>query len=254
MTIITTKLIFLCIAGFFAAFVDSIAGGGGIISLPAFLISGVPPHLALGTNKFSSSCASLASSLKFAKSGKVDTKILKFLVPFTFIGAIIGTNVVLIVNTKYLNSIVLTLLILVSIYSLFSKSVGMEDNFKCLTKKSLFLGMLFAACLGFYDGFFGPGTGSFLIFGLIYIYNFDFVRSAGNGKVLNFVSNITSLIVFIINGQINYSLGIPVAICMILGARIGTRLALSRGANLIKPIFITISLCLAVKMIYGIVH
>jgi len=113
--------------------------------------------------------------------------------------------------------------------------------------------MLLALSMGFYDGFFGPGTGSFLIFGLIYIYGFDFVRAGGNGKVLNFVSNITSLVMFAISKQIDYKIGIPVAIFMILGAKFGTKIALTKGAKLMKPIFVTMSLAVAVKMLYGVI-
>lgn len=249
----TMNLIFLCVAGFLAAFIDSIAGGGGIISVPAFLLAGVPPHIALGTNKFSSSCASFTSSLKFAQSGKVDFNIIKLLAPFTLVGAVLGVNTVLSIDAKYVNTIVLILLLLVGAYSLFSKTIGMEDNFKGLQKKNIFLGMFLALCLGFYDGFFGPGTGSFLIFGLIYIYGFDFVRAGGNAKVLNFVSNITSLVMFAISKQIDYKIGIPVAIFMVLGAKFGTKIALTKGAKLMKPIFVTMSLAVAVKMLYGII-
>ncbi len=164
------SLLFLCFAGFIAAFVDSIACGGGIISVPAFLFAGVPAHIALGTNKFSSTFASLSSSIKFMTSGKIDFKIVKFLFPFTLIGAILGVNTVLMIDTRYLNTIVLILILFVGIYSFFSKTIGAQDRFKLLTKKTLFLGILLAFSLGFYDGFFGPGTGSFLIFGLIGIY------------------------------------------------------------------------------------
>jgi uncharacterized membrane protein YfcA len=247
------EITLLCIAAFLAAFVDSIAGGGGLISLPAFLMTGISPHMALGTNKFSSTCASFTSSIKFAQSGKVDSKILKFLVPFTLAGAVIGTHTMLNINTEYLNTIVVVLLLLVSTYSIFSKNIGMENKFKALKKKSVFWGILLAFSLGFYDGFFGPGTGSFLIFGLIYIFNFDFVRAGGNSKILNFTSNITSLSIFLINGQIDYRLGIPAAISMIIGSRLGASTAILKGSKLIKPIFITISLCLAVKIFYSII-
>ena len=244
--------VFLCIAGFFAAAIDSIAGGGGIISLPAFLFCGVPPHMALGTNKFSSSCASFTSSLKYAQSGKVNFKLLKFLAPFTLAGAALGVACALSLKPAYLSIIVLALLLCVGIYSLFSKTVGIEDNFHGLSKKNIILGMALAASLGFYDGFFGPGTGSFLIFGLINIYGFDFINAGGNGKVLNFISNITSLLLFAINGQINYMYGVPVAIFMIAGARVGTKLALSKGAKLMKPIFVVMSLAAAAKMLFSV--
>lgn len=249
----TMNLVFLCLAGFLAAFIDSIAGGGGLISVPAFLLAGIPPHLALGTNKFSASCASFTSSLKFAQSGKVDYKLLKLLGPFTLVGAALGVNTVLGIDAKYVNSIVLILLLFVGAYSLFSKNIGMEDKFEGLKKKTIVLGMVLASSLGFYDGFFGPGTGSFLIFGLIHIYGFDFVRAGGNAKVLNFFSNISSLVMFALNGQIDYKIGIPVAIFMMIGAKFGTKLALTNGAKLMKPIFVTMSLAVAIKMLYGVI-
>lgn len=247
------KLLFLCAAGFFASLVDSIAGGGGIISLPAFLAAGIPPHLALGTNKFSATCGSFTSSIQYFKNGKVNKNLLKYLLPFTLIGAVLGVNTVLAIDTKYLNTIVLVLLLSVGIYSLFSKNIGSEDKFKGLTKRNIFYGILLAISIGFYDGFFGPGTGSFLIFGLIGIFGFDFVKAGGNGKIMNFISNITSLVLFAFNGKIDYSLGIPVAIAMILGAQIGTKLAISKGSKLIKPIFVCMALAIAVKMLLGII-
>lgn len=247
---IAYKMLFLCVAGFLAAFVDSIAGGGGLISLPAYFLVGFPTHYTLGTNKFSSTCGTITSTLKFAQSGKIDKNIMKILLPFTFIGACSGVTTVLLINPDSLKPIVLIMLLSVGIYSLFSKSVGMEDNFKGVNKKNMILGAIMAFALGFYDGFFGPGTGSFLIFALIKIYGFDFVRASGNAKAMNLVSNIASLILFAINGKIGYLLGVPTAICMIFGARIGTKLALKQGAKFIKPIFITMSLAVAGKMLY----
>ncbi len=111
--------------------------------------------------------------------------------------------------------------------------------------------MVLGFSLGFYDGFFGPGTGSFLIFGLIYIFKFDFVHANGNAKILNFTSNIASLLTFAIEGKINYTYGILVAIFMILGARLGAKAAIAKGSKLIKPIFVTMSLAVAAKMLYN---
>lgn len=244
------KITFMCFAGFLAAFVDSIAGGGGLISIPAFLLIGTPVYYTLGTNKFSASCGSFVSSFGFFKSGKLNLKMLKILTPFTLLGAVLGVNTALKINEKFLNTLVLILILFVGIYTVFSKTMGREENFKGLGKKNIFLGILLAFSLGFYDGFFGPGTGSFLIFGLISIFGFDFVSASGNSKVLNLVSNVTALVLFAINGRIYYAIGIPMAICMILGAKFGTRLALNKGTKLIKPIFVTMSLAVAVKMLY----
>ena len=244
------NIVFLCLAGFFAAMVDSIAGGGGIISLPAYLLAGIPPHIALGTNKFSSTAGAFTSSRKFIKSGNVNFSIIKYLIPFTLLGSALGVNTVLKINQKYLSTVVLVLILFVGLYTLFSKNIGLRDNLKPVTSYRLFVGILIAFSLGFYDGFFGPGTGSFLIFGLINIFGFNFVRASGNAKVLNFISNFSALVMFGIRGQIYYLIGLPVAICMVAGAHVGTKLALRNGAKFIKPIFVAMSLAVAVKLLF----
>ncbi|MBU3183641.1 TSUP family transporter [Clostridium estertheticum] len=246
-----TKIILLCMAGFLASFVDSIAGGGGLISVPAFMLAGLPPHMVLGTNKFSATAGSFTSSLQFIKSGKANFKLLKYLIPFTFIGSILGVKAVLHIDQKFLNTLVLILIMFIGIYTLFSKSLGLEDKFQGLTKKNVILGVILALFLGFYDGFFGPGTGSFLVFGFISIFGFNFVASSANARILNFVSNITALILFALSGKINYMIGLPVAVSMIIGAKMGTIVALNKGSKLIKPIFVTMSLAVALKMLTG---
>lgn len=246
------KIIFLCIAGFIAAFVDSIAGGGGLISLPAFLIAGIDPHLSLGTNKFASTTAAFTSSIKYAASGKVNFKLLKFLIPFTLTGAIFGVNAVMLVDKKYLSTLVLVLILCVGFYSIFSKSIGAENKYNGYTLKTIIEGAVFSFVIGFYDGFFGPGTGSFLIFAFINVFGFDFINAGGNARILNFVSNITALILFAVHGQINYLWGVPVAVFMITGAKLGTQYALKSGSKVIKPIFITMSMAVAVKMLFNI--
>lgn len=243
-------LFIICILGFLAAAVDAIAGGGGLISLPALLLVGVPPHLALGTNKFAASLASLNSSITFARSGKVHFPLVKWQIPFTLIGAFLGAWAVLRVSSAFLSKAVLVLILLVGIYTMVHKTLGMKNNFKGLNSYNIIVGCLFALALGFYDGFFGPGTGSFLIFSFIALFGFDFVVASANSKVLNFTSNFASLLIFAWNGKILLHYGIPMAIFMILGSYIGTRLAIQRGAKLVKPIFITMSLLVAAKLIY----
>lgn len=247
------KIIFLCSAGFLSAFVDAIAGGGGLISVPAYFVIGFPPHFTLGTNKFSATFGSLVSTSRFAKSGKIDKNILKVLLPFSLLGAAVGVYTVLLIDPEILKPTVLILLLGVGVYSFFSKTVGLKDNFKGVTKKNLILGSIFAFIMGFYDGFFGPGAGSFIIFGLISIYGFDFVRASGNAKAMNFMSNITSLVVFAVKGKIYYLMGIPMSIFMIFGAYVGSKLAIKEGAKFIKPVFITMSLAVAGKMLYEII-
>ncbi|AFM42064.1 putative permease [Desulfosporosinus acidiphilus SJ4] len=244
------NLLIVIILGFLAAAVDAIAGGGGLISLPALLLIGVPPQLALGTNKFAASMASLNSSITFARSGKVHFPLVKWQIPFTFIGALLGVWAVLSVSSQFLNKVVLILILIVGIYTILHKNLGMENRFEQLVPSKLRAGCCFALALGFYDGFFGPGTGSFLIFSFIALFGFDFVSASANSKVLNFVSNFASLILFAWNGKILFLYGIPMALAMILGSFLGTKLAIRRGAALVKPIFITMSLLVAFKLIY----
>lgn len=247
------KILFLCLACFIAAFIDSIAGGGGLITLPAFLIAGVPVHYTLGTSKFSSTASSLTSSIKYIRSGNTNFTILKYLIPSAFIGAIFGVCTVLKIAESILQTLVLILVIFIGIYSSFSKSIGFENKFVGTNKKNITVGSIFAFILGFYDGFFGPGVGAFLIFGLIRIYGFNFIKAGGNARVLNFTTNIASLIVFIIGGKVNFLYGVPIAIAMMFGARFGTKFALIHGSKLIKPIFITMALAVTCKMLFNLV-
>lgn len=244
------NMIFLCIAGFTASAVDAIAGGGGLINLPAILAAGVPPHFALGTNKFASSFGAFTSAYTFTREGKVFIPLMKYTVPCTLVGSVIGVLTALKIDQGFLQIIILVLIFGTAIYTITKKDFGSENKFEGLTKKSIIQGCIFAFSLGFYDGFFGPGTGSFLIFLFISIYGFDFTIAAGNSKVLNFVSNITSLVMFALNGKIYYMIGIPIGLAMIAGARVGSKVAIKNGAKVIKPIFVTIALVLTVKLLF----
>lgn len=245
------NVVFLCIASFAAAAVDSIAGGGGLISLPAILAVGVPPHLALGTNKFASSFGSFTSAFTFIRSGKVFVPLMKFTLPCTLVGSVLGVLTALKIDQRFLQIIILVLIFATAIYTIAKKDFGSENKFTGLTRKNIIQGGIFAFGLGFYDGFFGPGTGSFLIFLFISVFRFDFTIAAGNSKVLNFTSNIASLLMFALNGKILYLAGIPMALAMIVGARVGSKIAIKNGAKIIKPIFVTIALALTMKLLYS---
>lgn len=245
----SVKIVVICLAGLLAAVIDSISGGGGLIVLPAYMYIGLSPCVALGTNKLFGTFSSSTCCIRYAKSNKVDFKLIKFLIPFSFIGSMLGVNTVLLMDKKYLIPIVSVLILFVGVYTIFSKSMGVENNFKGITKSNLILGMIFALILGFYDGFFGPGSGSFAIFGLIKIFKFDFITASANGKMLNLTGNITALIIFALHNQINYPLGIIASIFGVCGACLGTKLALKNGTKLVKPIFVTMSLAVAGKLV-----
>jgi uncharacterized membrane protein YfcA len=243
------KLGFLCLAGFVAAIVDAIAGGGGLISLPAYLLFGVPPQYALGTNKFSGTASSLTSSYHYFRYGKTNSKLLKYLIPFSLLGSSLGVFTVLKINQQTLKIVLSCLILIMCIYSLFTKNLGKKNNFTGLSTSNLILGSFFAFLLGFYDGFFGPGAGSFLLFVFIKIYHYDFLNASGNAKVLNFISNISSLTLFALNGKIVYLYAIPVSLFMILGAMTGSKIAYRGGSKIIKPLFILISFGVLLKLI-----
>lgn len=241
--------LFLGIACFFASFIDAIAGGGGLITVPAYLASGLPPHMALGTNKVSSSIGTIASSLKFATSGKINKEMLKKLIPFSFVGAIIGVKTVVLIDSKYLYPIAIILLLIVLIYTLLNKKIGEENNFVGLTDNNIRNGRIMALTIGFYDGFFGPGTGSFIIFALIKIFKLDFTNASGNAKFLNLTSNLASVALFVYLGKVNFFYSIPIGIIMIFGATLGAKMAVTKGTSFIKPMFLIVTTIVLIKMI-----
>lgn len=242
-------ILLLCFAGFLAAIIDAIAGGGGLITIPAYLMAGVPPHMALGTNKLCATCSSLTSCFNFAQSGKINLKLFKILAPFSLIGAILGVNAVMGIDANCLNIIVLILLVIVALFSLFSKNVGLKNNFHGLNKKNILLGIFLSFSVGFYTGFW-TWYRSFMMIGLIGVFKFDFVGASGNSKSLTTISNMASLILFAFHRQINYKLAIPVSLAMIIGAKLGTKIALNKGSKVIKPVFTTISILIAIKVLY----
>lgn len=243
------ELIVLCVGMFLAGFVDSIAGGGGLISTPSLLLAGLSPHIALGTNKVAASLGTLTSSHEFFKSNKLNKELLKMLVPFAFAGAVIGVTTLQFISPRLLEMLIPFMIFGVAIYTVISKRVGMEDSYDGLHSGNKVKGKLLTSVLGFYDGFFGPGTGTFFMFGLVKIFKFDFTVATANTKVLNFTTGFAALLTFLYNGQINWKYGLFSSIFMVAGSKIGSRMAIKNGAKFIKPIFVAMSVVMAVKMI-----
>ncbi|MBC8079254.1 MAG: TSUP family transporter [Gorillibacterium sp.] len=246
-------LLFVLAGGFLAAFVDSVVGGGGLISVQVLLVAGLPPHIALGTNKLASSFSSLTSTLSFWKAGKIDLKLVRGLIPFTVIGAMCGTALVQRVPSGFLRPLVIIMLFAVMIYTLFRKQWGDVQTYSSLTAKAGILMLLAALSLGFYDGFFGPGTGSFLIFAFLLL-GFDFVQAAGNAKALNFSSNVTSLITFALFGTIDYRIGLAMGAAMVCGSLLGSQLAIRKGSRYVRPLFVGVCCLLIGKQVWDFFH
>ncbi|MCI2954099.1 TSUP family transporter [Staphylococcus caprae] len=235
--------------GFIASFIDSVVGGGGLISTPALLAVGLPPSVALGTNKFASFFSTLTSAYKFLRSGKVDLKVVGKLFPFVFIAAGGGAILATYLPAEVLKPLIIVILTLVIIYTVLKKDWGSVRTFTSLTiGKAIILVILFSI-LGFYDGFLGGGTGSFMLFALL-MFGFDFLSAAGNAKVLNFASNGGAILLFIILGQVNYAYGLLMAVSMIVGSYLGAHFALKKGVGYVKILFIVVTAVLIIKNVY----
>ncbi|GGL42334.1 sulfite exporter TauE/SafE family protein [Sporolactobacillus putidus] len=241
-----TTVFFLIIAGFLSGFIDAVVGGGGLISTPALLSIGLPPQIALGTNKLASATGSLTSTLTFIRSGKIDLRFAAKLVPLSLFGSFIGVLFVHFLSPAILRPLILILLITVTVYTLFKKSWGSSSTFFGLTKKNAlwFVPLIFS--IGFYDGFLGAGTGSFLIFSFLML-GFDFLRAAGNAKMLNFASNISALITFAFLGYVNYGIGLVMACALITGSWCGAKFAIHKGSSYVKILFIIVTIALIGK-------
>ncbi|MBF0229632.1 MAG: TSUP family transporter [Desulfamplus sp.] len=246
--ITTDLLIMLFFAGLFAGLVDSIAGGGGLISVPALLFAGLPPQLALGTNKLQGTFGSLSAAYNYIRKGQASLKDSGIGILFTFIGAMVGAWAVQQLNPEFIKPLIPILLVVVFVYTLFSKKLGYEDQNPKLSWNIFWF--IFGITLGFYDGFFGPGVGSFWAVAIIYFLGFNMTKASGYTKIMNFVSNIVALVMFIIGGNVYYTVGFVMASGQTIGAIIGSGLAIKKGAAFIRPVFLVVVFLTIVRLAY----
>ena len=246
------QYLIVCPLVFLAGLIDSIAGGGGLISLPAYLIAGVPPHIALGTNKTSSSMGTVVSAAKLAKNGFVDRRTA---IPgglCAVAGAIVGATISLYVEDTVITHMMIVILPVVAFYVLRSRTLGESEKTGTLTGGRL----IGAVCgiglvMGIYDGFYGPGTGTFLLLLLTGLAHLDTRRAAGTTKVMNLSSNLAALATFLINGKVYYSLGLVSGLFCIAGHYIGSGMVVSGGRKVVRPVVMTVLALLFVKVVSG---
>lgn len=238
----------LFLTAFIAGLVDSIAGGGGIITLPVFLSLGYPPHLALGTNKFQASFGSFTASYYYIKKEVVILKECITGIIFTLTGSALGTWTVQQVSSDVLKYIIPFLLVAIIIYSFVKTNLGEADHRARIETNVFYL--LAGLLLGFYDGFFGPGVGSFWAIAFVAGLGFNLKKATGYTKVMNFTSNVVSLVIFVIGGYVVFSVGLVMAAGQIAGSKIGAELVIKKGSRFIRPIFITIVILTTLKIIY----
>lgn len=243
----TWVYIALPLVGVLSGFVDAIAGGGGLIMMPAMLGAGLPPHLALGTNKVQSLAGTATAFRNYLRGGMVDWRANLPSAIVAFLGAAAGSAVVQLIKPEALMLIVPILLLSAAAYVIFSPRMTDEDAHQRLSQAGY---APLGGSIGFYDGFFGPGTGSFFVTTLVALRGFGLTRATGTTKLLNAASNLGSLVVFILGGKVLWLLALCLAVGAMIGNWLGSHFALKHGARLIRPLLILISLALTGRLIW----
>jgi uncharacterized membrane protein YfcA len=238
----------VCVA-VIAGFIDAMAGGGGLITLPALLMAGIPPAQALATNKLQSSFGSFAASWYFVRSGAVHLKSMRLAILCTFVGAAVGAVTVQYIKPDVLMSLIPLLLIAISIYFLFMK-VNNDSNLPPKISEAAFAFMV-GGGVGFYDGFLGPGAGSIFAVCFVAIARCSLIVATARTKVLNFTSNIAALLFFIFAGLPIWELGLLMAVGGVLGARLGAKMVVNHGQKWIRPLVIVMSMTMALKLLWA---
>ncbi len=246
------KYLIVCPLVFLAGFVDSIAGGGGLISLPAYMIAGLPAHTAIATNKLSSTLGTVASTGRFLKNGYVPVKLSLCAAVMALVGSAVGANISMLLPEQVLQGMLLVVLPIVAFYVLKNKSMGENEKTGTLPfRKMLLVAMGAALVIGVYDGIYGPGTGTFLLLILTGLGRMDLRSAAGATKVINLSSNVAALITFIVHGQVYWPLGLCAALFCICGHYLGSGLVSKDGKKIVRPVVLVVLVILFLKIILG---
>ena len=243
-------LLFIGPMAFLAGLIDSIAGGGGLISLPAYLAAGLPPHLAAGTNKCTAMFGTSVAAFRYVRQKKVHWPSALAAVLGAFPGATLGARLNLLVNPDAMRIVMMVLLPVVGIALALRPNFGEKEfwqsrSFGRLAAISLAVGFT----VGVYDGFFGPGTGTFLLLAFTALCGFDLVTANGNTKIVNLTTNLASVVTFALAGSIWYAVALPAALCNMAGGYVGSGLALTRGARVIRPVYYIVLALLMCKVV-----
>ena len=247
MTLTPLILLALAGAGTLAGFVDAIAGGGGLIGLPALLAVGVPPISALGTNKVQSVIGTAMAATTYWRKGFVSLAALAVAIPVTFAASFLGAFVVKQVDVSVLSVAVPVALIAIALYFLLAPRLS-DENRHARLEWTVFVPVM-GACVGFYDGLLGPGTGSFFTMGFVALFGLGVTRAAGNTKILNLASNLGALTLFIPSGDVLWPAALAMALGQLLGGYLGALTGIRFGARLIRPLVVIVSLVLAGRLL-----
>ncbi len=243
-------LLLLCLmVGLLAGFIDSIAGGGGLITVPVMLLLGLPPHAALGTSKGQAVFGSGTALWRYAQSPLLDRSRIKPALFPALVGSALGVGAVHLLNPKVLTPIIVVMLMLVALFLLFHPTAHVPN--RPSRKRSDKVVAAVALAIAFYDGFLGPGTGTFLILAYLLLWHDPMDAASANAKVVNFGSNLAAVIIFALLGSIRWQIALPMGLGQSLGAMLGAHVTIRRGPGLVRVMVITISLLLVLRLAYG---
>ena len=242
-------LLLLCAVAFIAGFIDAIAGGGGLLTVPALLTAGLPPHVVLGTNKLAATFGSLTASVTYYRKKLFNPHFWQRSLFYTAIGAVLGTIAVDFLSNESLEKILPIVILLAAFYTLFNR-MQPDDKLQlpAKTTKLYWQQRLQGLTLGFYDGIAGPGAGAFWMVSTMALYRINLLLTSGVARTMNFVSNGFSLVAFIYLGHVNFALGISMGLCLMLGAWLGAHSAIKFGSKFIRPIFICVVAAIALRL------
>lgn len=234
---------------FLAGFIDAIAGGGGVIAIPTLYFMGLSPAQVVATNKLLAIFGSSTASVQYWRKGHVDKALLLRVAPFALLGSALGAHLVLgFENEEAFRNIIAGLILLVGVLVVTNRRLGLEKRYAGLTARNLAIGVTGALAIGVYDGFFGPGAGTFLMFLFVRFLGFDFVTGSGNARVVNFLTNLGAFVTFFLSGAMVWWIGLPMGIANALGAALGARLAMLRGSAFVKAIYVAIVLLVFARL------
>ena len=252
MNALVRMLLIVCPLVFLGGLIDAVAGGGGLITLPAYLLAGLPAHIASGTNKCGNVFGTLLSTGRFLKRGDVHIPSAVAGAVGALAGAWAGAKLNLIMPEQMLYYVMIAVVPVMAVFLLLKRDFGQEDRSGELSRGQLMaMALGIGLVIGGYDGFFGPGAGTFLMLAFTGLCRFDLLTASGNTKVANSASNLASLVTFALAGKVMWSVGIPAALCGIAGNYVGSGLALKGGAKVIRPMFFVVLALLLARLIYG---
>lgn len=245
-------LTLLCMFAFLAGLIDSAVGGGGLVQIPAIfaLLPRLPPVTLLGTNKMVSALGTTFAARSYLRRVRLPWAVILPATGAAFVMSFVGAAAVSMVPKGVLRPMVLVLLVTIGWYTLTRKDFGSTHVPRAITAREKMLALVFGAAIGFYDGLFGPGTGSFLIFLFIRYYGFDFIHASASAKVVNLATNIAALVFFIPAGHVIFHYALPMGLCNIAGALAGSWLAMRQGARFVRKLFLCLTGGLILKLAY----